>query len=471
MRFPCPTSVASVVTLFIIAALAAPAEGQQVEALFSGHAQVRDGSLESYSLSTATMNVVASGGVTLPHGGGWFSDWLCNPCYPGATIDLIQFIYLSGSGTATGDNAAYIGIDIRGKLEFQGPSVAVPATGTPVFTVPFTVSGFLTGFSGNQSPLFHRQVLGFGTATIRLRSLGSGPGAVYTFDSADYRVERFLSSVDLIVPDIGFARAVNQSGEVAGDHFQLGAFKWSEKDGLSALGFDEAYAINASGSIVGSSVWKSNGTVSDVGVSLRDINDAGVAVGQCEHGTACVWSEKGGVVDLEPLLLQAGYMGSSHAYAINNRGDILLRATRPEGIRYLLLRANGQIREFASGEPLAINSHGVVSGQAWIDGRMHAVVWTPDGRMIELGLPPGWRHSGGAAINDRGDVVGWAGDQLAESRAFVWTSSGSFRDLGPGYGAFGINNSGMIVGSRAVYGVWIGDYEAFTWQLAPPGRR
>jgi probable HAF family extracellular repeat protein len=479
MRLMVLRSAARVLVVVLIPACAAASGFEKpVEVVQAGHGHLYGDLVGSYSFTTPTLHVTAGGGAVVPHGIAPFGPaWLCNPCQAGSAIDVVQFTRLEGSGSATVDGATYLGITLRGRMEFQGPTVMVPAADTPVLTVPFTVSGFLGGYSENGNVIFHRDLLGFGTVVVRLKSSMGASGMVYEFDSADYSFERFLSDADVIVPGgpsqaVSWAQAVNQSGVVAGHQGQNAAFRWSSQHGKEELGDGTAHDINARGTVVGSAVWAAKGQVIDVSsqLVLSSINDRGYAVGTCHHGSACVWNEKDGVTDLGPLIERAGYLGMSAADAINNRGDILVTVWDPvEGPRRLMLRSNGQLREFTSGWPIAINSSGEAAGFRWVNGRRHAAAWTADGFLIDLGTLPGG-SSQAASINDRGVVVGWGADQFQEQRAFVWTPRGGMRDLGPG-GSADLNDSGMIVGWRAEYGVWVGSYEAFTWQLAPSAHR
>jgi probable HAF family extracellular repeat protein len=83
-------------------------------------------------------------------------------------------------------------------------------------------------------------------------------------------------------------------------------------------------------------------------------------------------------------------------------------------------------------------------------------MWTPDGRLVDLGLLPGRPMAGTSGINEAGVIVGWAGGvENVTERAFVWTESEGMLDLndlldGSGAGwtlrsAQAINDSGQIL--------------------------
>ena len=107
----------------------------------------------------------------------------------------------------------------------------------------------------------------------------------------------------------------------------------------------------------------------------------------------------------------------------------------------------------------AINAHGDVIGNSWnrSETRTRAFLWR-GGRLIPLGTLGG-ASSQANAINDRGQIVGWAETSSGQTHAFLW-EKGHMRDLGipPGTDmseAVRITNSGLVVGvaSRSVKGL------------------
>jgi probable HAF family extracellular repeat protein len=67
--------------------------------------------------------------------------------------------------------------------------------------------------------------------------------------------------------------------------------------------------------------------------------------------------------------------------------------------------------------------------------------------LTDLGTIPGGFSSQATDINNLGQVVGWATNNLGDGHAFLY-SGGSMLDLGAGQ-AVGINNSGQVVGSSS----------------------
>ena len=117
---------------------------------------------------------------------------------------------------------------------------------------------------------------------------------------------------------------------------------------------------------------------------------------------------------------------------------------------------------------LAVNNHGQVAGFGEFAPSVdHAFVWSAVVGLHDLGALPGGGNSIAQGINDSGQVVGWSVG-AAETRAFLWTSSGGMQDLGtlggPSALAYGINDAGQVVGNAALAdGV---SYHAFLWTSA-----
>jgi probable HAF family extracellular repeat protein len=105
----------------------------------------------------------------------------------------------------------------------------------------------------------------------------------------------------------------------------------------------------------------------------------------------------------------------------------------------------------------AINKPGQVVGRSQIAGDRvwHAFLWSA-GKMTDLGTRRGGRCSEASAINDRGQVVGWSGGcpvtrgKRGPYRAVLWWH-GRIRNLGTlgnrSSDATGINERGQVVGN------------------------
>jgi len=99
-------------------------------------------------------------------------------------------------------------------------------------------------------------------------------------------------------------------------------------------------------------------------------------------------------------------------------------------------------------EPYAINNDGYVVGQSHIGNEQHAVMWSPDGTIEDLGNLPGQSGGWARAINDSGVVVGSSGDD-----AFTWTRADGMRRL-PDFGFDGaavkVTSDGWVLGSAQI---------------------
>lgn len=160
----------------------------------------------------------------------------------------------------------------------------------------------------------------------------------------------------------------------------------------------------------------------------------------------------------------------SEAVAINAGGEVIGSSfTATEG-SHGFIWMNGKMTDLGPGEAVAVNDKGqvlvVVIGLK--DDRYRSRLWEA-GRLRELPTLPGWWHSHAAAINERGQIVGWRGnkpsgsDAVGVQHAVLW-QNGRITDLGTLGGtsseATAINERGQIAGWSQTK---TGDLHAFLW--------
>lgn len=282
-----------------------------------------------------------------------------------------------------------------------------------------------------------------------------------------------------------FANAINNAGQVVGGSFPAGAssqhpFLWDPINGMQDLGVlrevpntvipSAALGINSQGVIVGQAAVDflrvhaflyQDGVLTDLAAlagldphnsAAYGINDAGQAVGYAffangqEH--AFFWDGTNPAQDL-------GTFGGSisFAYGINSSGQVVGRATfdgDESEDAFLWDNKNGLQDLHLGGSANAINDAGQIvgcSGGAFLYSA---------GTVTHLGALPGFPLSTALAINNVGQITGYAtnGRDELHDHAFVY-ADGTLADLNdlipPGTGltisqATGINDAGQIVG-------------------------
>ena len=220
------------------------------------------------------------------------------------------------------------------------------------------------------------------------------------------------------------ATAMNNKGQVTGWAYLAGAqavhaFRWTASKGIQDLG-----ALTASGNSFGAVM-----------------NDAGDVAGTASLGIgvehAFLWTPAGGMQDL-------GSLGGTEIWVtgINRLGDLI-------GYGYTARDASGNFTTLAflwtpsggmqtlgtlggqASLAYAINNKGDVTGESQTAaGYHHAFLWTRTGGMTDLGTPSGLVDSFGQAINNRGEVTGYAGQNVlgtGTNHAFRWTRSGGMQ--------------------------------------------
>ena len=253
---------------------------------------------------------------------------------------------------------------------------------------------------------------------------------------------------------ISGVNAINSSGQMVG---------WS-----SAILPDGAYAQHAFLTTAAGGM-QDLGTLGGGTAVASGINNGGQVVGWSSivlsGGTpqhACLWTAPGTMQDL------GAWGGDSWAYGINNSGQVAGAAatTSPAGasVKHAFLWTAGSgLQDLGTlggdnSSASAINDNGQIVGYATTgSGRQHAF-WRPAGGSLQDLGTLGGDTSGANSINSRGQVVGWSrtipGSPV--QHAFLWTAAGGMRDLNnlvanPPAGDYlsearAINDLGQIVG-------------------------
>jgi probable HAF family extracellular repeat protein len=282
-------------------------------------------------------------------------------------------------------------------------------------------------------------------------------------------------------PTQSFSVGINNRGLVAGtallaDGVTQNAFLWQKgmRTDLGTMGGPNSTAFsrpNERGQVAGNA---ETATPDPLGEDF------------CGYGTHLICL---GFVWQNGTMTPLATLGGNNSWAnggINNRGQAagFAENATPDatcGLPSLegkpVIWTNGAARELATlpGDPdgtvFAINERGQAAGVSSDCGAsptiFHAVLWSEDGSVTDLGNLGGTLNNVAEAINNHGQVVGSSdlpGDTA--SRAFLWTARDGMRDLGAGDGlfasfAFGINDNGQVVGMSCDQNVACG---AFLWQ-------
>ena len=196
-----------------------------------------------------------------------------------------------------------------------------------------------------------------------------------------------------------------------------------------------ANSINEAGSNVGQAIlpegktarpvlWK-NGSAIDLSIccagSAHSINEESLIIGdtydQAGRYHAFLWDAPQGA----HLLAVPGEEFSS-ALAINNHGDVVVKAT-PGGL-FLYSRGRLEAIDIPRGTPRALNSDEVVVGSFGPGPEaQRAFIWDKAHGMRDLNtlIPAnsGWTLEVASSINDRGEIVGWGDHDGIENAGFL----------------------------------------------------
>lgn len=292
--------------------------------------------------------------------------------------------------------------------------------------------------------------------------------------------------------------AVNNSGMSTGTvsrYARIYAYVWSSTgtaQALGGLGGKDTYAvaINNSGRVAGYGALPGNapyhaflytpgvgmkdlGTIGDGNSYARAINDSGKVVGDIQNTGfkhAFLWTKRKGLQDLGTLSggtfsSATGINAAGHIVGYSNIGDGTQHAflwTPEKGMKQLDLGPSD------ASLATAINNLDQVVGtySSTNDSTPRAFLWDPATGLHDLGILPNCEsHSAALALNDGGDVVGFAQCHPIKgpvAYSVIWRHSGALQKLKPlvsprigamPRGAYGINASGQIVANGD--GAWL----------------
>lgn len=242
------------------------------------------------------------------------------------------------------------------------------------------------------------------------------------------------------------AVGVSPKGHVAGimnfSKVPMEALVWYRNEVTKPAGLMLAFGVNDLGHVVGmdadsvGTLWKDG-----VGTALHappgsldgftyptDINNKGEIVGYVSYGTqnwhAATWVD-GAVTDLGTL--DNDLSKDSRAIAINRYGDIV-----GSSAEYAVLwkrRSHAMVKLPSSAAARAINADGLIVGYGTYPGgagnQSHALAWTTQGSVTDLGTLPFGKDSRADAVNSAGVIVGSSDTDDAESTfATVWYGVG-----------------------------------------------
>jgi probable HAF family extracellular repeat protein len=188
-----------------------------------------------------------------------------------------------------------------------------------------------------------------------------------------------------------------------------------------------------------------------------DINDAGVVAGWYQANN--IWTAVRWTTPTQPLNLGKlpGFQ-SALAKGINNNGTIVgfaMSANFGSSRAFIWTPAGGikPLQDLGGSGSIAfaINNSGVAVGEASLPNEaIHAVKWSATGVITDIN-PPGAGASEATAINDAGDITGWAFPAGGNGEhAWLWRADGTQQDLGTLGGqrafAYGINSGQVVVG-------------------------
>lgn len=285
----------------------------------------------------------------------------------------------------------------------------------------------------------------------RLTDLGTLGGPNSYFNDAVKNIHGELAGVSQVSQTDPYQEDFCQESFFNGMYLCQG-FRWQNgvMTALPTLGGNNSFAtgVNNAGQIVGG--------------AETSTKDHRCKKPQRFHYYGVIWQPSGTTVTLPP------YAGDtvSFANAVNDSGDVVGDSGSCGNLddaltaRHALLWQSGSTIDLgnlggtANNVPFAINNRGQIVGYANVggDATSHAFLWQ-NGVMSDLGTLPGDAFSVANGINDKGQIVGASCPASGSCRAFIW-QNGSMTDLNllvppkSLYVFYGedINDSGQIVG-------------------------
>lgn len=236
-------------------------------------------------------------------------------------------------------------------------------------------------------------------------SAGETPSRSFIYDRGRFIVLPLVDPTDLG----GAAVGINSRDEVVGydrtSSHDVKGWRWSNGaySTLPVSGTNTAaLGINSTGTIIGN----------------RTLN----LFQRLLAGQLCCGSERGYVVSHGTAQYLSGFV-----YAINDLGEAA-GGSSPEGNALATVYRNGMATVILSlpSSAVGINSSGSVIGSYQPNGsnRRHLFIWSANSGAFDL-TPDGYRSAEAAAINNRGEILGFGETQTGTSQYFLLTPAAS----------------------------------------------
>jgi probable HAF family extracellular repeat protein len=263
-----------------------------------------------------------------------------------------------------------------------------------------------------------------------------------------------------------YGTALNQAGQVVGYAWESGyprqeGFVWTPD---STQGPPENPRMRALGNLRGDDYWHNSQAwaLNDRGLVVGWANGTDTLIDQT-HGF--VWQD-GAMTDLGTLREQG--FGASMARDVNDTGVVVGWSDTQAGTldtnRHATLWRDAVITDLGIDRSWlnSINQFGQAVGAYFTaDWDKHGLLWDPTHGPFDLHdlVTLGGASSEAAALNDAGQVVGWASDQSGTLHGFCLDlAEGTVRHLGSQMEslATGVNEAGLVIG-RYKYS-WLTDH-------------